>query len=54
MKKGGRNCGAFYYADDGLVASTEPNWLKGAFDTLTGLFNIMGLQKNVCETSGMV
>ena len=29
----------FYYKDDGLVTSTDPVWLQGAFENLTGLFN---------------
>ena len=37
----------FYYADDGLVTSTDPVWLQGAFDKLTGLFDRSGLWKNV-------
>ena len=30
---------AYFYADDGLVASTQPERLEMAFDILTGLFN---------------
>ena len=29
---------AFFYADEGLVASTDPRWLQYAFNMLTGLF----------------
>ena len=34
---------ALFYADDGLVASTNPGWLQSTFDTLTGIFNCIGL-----------
>ena len=44
----------FFYADDGLVASTDPVWLQLAFDFLTGLFDRVGLRTNVCKTVGMV
>ena len=45
---------AFFYADDGPVASTDPVWLQGAFDTLTGLFNRVRLQTNVGNTVGVI
>ena len=44
----------FFYADDGMVASTNPGWLQTAFDTLTGLFDRVGLKTNVQKTVGMV
>ena len=34
---------AFFYADDRLVASTDPGWLQTSFDKLTGLFDRVGL-----------
>ena len=37
----------FLYADNRLFASTEPFYLQGAINTLTGLFNILGLRKNI-------
>ena len=37
---------SIFYADDGLVASKESAHLQGAFDSLTGLFNQVGLQTN--------
>ena len=40
-----QNSGTFFYVDDGLVASTDPEWLQGAFDTLTGLFDRVELCK---------
>ena len=37
-----------------MVALSEPRWLQGAFNTLFGLFDRVGLRKNVRETVGMV
>ena len=31
------NCAAIFYADYGLVTSTEPVWLQVLFDTLTSV-----------------
>ena len=45
---------AFFYADDRMVVSTETGWIQTKFDTLTGLFNRVGLKKNVTKTVGMV
>ena len=45
---------AFFYTDSGMVASTNPGWLQTALDTLTGLFDWVGLQENVIKTAGMV
>ena len=44
----------FFYADDGMVASTDPFWVQGSFDTLNGLFNRVGLYTNVRKTVGML
>ena len=30
---------ALFYADGGLVVSTDLGWLQYAFDTVTGLFD---------------
>ena len=38
---------ALFYSDDGMVASTKPGWLHTAFDTLTGLFDQVGLKKTL-------
>ena len=40
----------FFYADYGLVASTDPVWLQRAFDTLTGMFERVKLRTNVWKT----
>ena len=45
---------AYFYADDGLVASTQPERLKRAVDFLTVLFNKVGLQTNTAKMVGMV
>ena len=37
-----------------MLASTDPRWLQLTFDTLTGIFNRVGLQINVRKTVGMV
>ena len=36
-----------------MIALTNPECLQGDFDTLTGLFDRVGLQKNVDNTVGM-
>ena len=33
----GRNQAALLYADDGMVASSDPRWLQWAFNSLVGL-----------------
>ena len=39
----GRHQDALFYADDGMVASSDPLWIQGAFNTLVGLFDRVGL-----------
>ena len=48
-----RKC-ALFYADDGLVASTDPDWLQWAFYVLVELFTRIGLYTNVTKTQGMI
>ena len=43
-----------FYANNGTVASTEPEWLELEFDTLRGLFDQVGLRTNTCKTVGVV
>ena len=43
-----------FYANDGLVASTQPEKLHMAFDVLTSLFNRVGLRTNTENTVGVV
>ena len=45
---------AFFYVDNGMVASTNSGWLHTAFDILTGLFDRVGLKTNFKRTVGMV
>ena len=44
----------FFYVDGGLVESTDPVWLQGAYDTLTGFFNRVGIWKNPRKTVRML
>ena len=43
-----------FYVDDGMVDSYDSCWIQGVFNTLVGLFDRVGLQKNVRKTVGMV
>ena len=52
--KGGATPWHIFYADDGMVASTDPDWLQGEFDTLTGIFNRVLLWENVRKMIGMI
>ena len=54
LGKEGRHQAALFYADSGMVASSDPRWLQGAFNTLVGLFYKVVLQTNVVKTVGMV
>ena len=54
LGKEGRHHVALLYADDVMVALSDPQWLHSAFNTLVGLFDKVGLQKNVGKTVGMV
>ena len=38
-----RHQAALFYADDGMVASSDPHWLQWAFNVLVGLFERVGL-----------
>ena len=48
------HCIAFLYADDNLVASTDPVWLQGAFDTMTGVFGRAEFCTNVKKMFSMI
>ena len=50
----GRHQSALLYADDGMVALSNPRWLQWAFDTLVGSFKRVGLRTNVGNTVSMV
>ena len=45
---------AFFNADDGVVASTDPGWIQSAFDLMTGVFDRLGLRTNIHKAVGMV
>ena len=50
----GRHQDALFYAKDGMVISSDPAWRQGAFITLVGLFDRVGLRKNFGKTVRMV
>ena len=50
----GRHQAALFYTDDGTVASSDPRWLQGVFNTLFGLFYRVGMRTNIRKTFGMI
>ena len=42
----GRHQAALFYAEDGMLASSDPQWLQWAFTQLVGLFDRVGLNTN--------
>ena len=42
---------AVFYADDGMVVATDPQWLQGAFSVLVAIFDRVGLLTNVDKTT---
>ena len=50
----GRHYNDLFYADDAMVASLDPRWLQGAFSTLVGLLDRVGLRTTVGKTVRMV
>ena len=54
LGKEGRHQATLFYADDDMVASSDPQWIQGAFNTLVGLFDRVGLRKCFGKTVGMV
>ena len=49
----GRHQASLFYADNGMVASSDPCWLQGAFNTLSGLFDRGVMRTNAGKTVGM-
>ena len=49
----GRHQAALFYADDGMLASSDPQWLQWAFTQLVGLFYRVGLHTNSGKTVRM-
>ena len=50
----GSHQASLFYADDGMVASSDPRWLQGAFNTLVSLFDRLVLRTNALKAVGMV
>ena len=50
----GRHQAALFYADDGMVVSSDPAWIQGAFTALVGLFDRVGLLTSFGKTGSMV
>ena len=42
----GRHQVALFYADDGMLASSDPQWLQWAFTQIIGLFDRVGFNTN--------
>ena len=42
-----------FYADDGMVRATDPQWLQGAFSALVAIFDRVGLLTDVDKTVSM-
>ena len=50
----GRHQAAIFYADDGMVALSDPHWLQWDFDTLVILFKRVGLRTDFGKKVNMV
>ena len=50
----GRHHNSLFYANNGMVSSLDPRWLQGAFSTLVGLFDRVGLHTNFGKKVDMV
>ena len=44
----------FLYTDDGMVSSTDPDWMQGVLDTLAEFFYRVGLRTNFGKTVRML
>ena len=53
-RREGRHQSSIFYMDDSIIASSDLGWLQGAFSTLVGMFDWLGLSKNAGKTAGMV
>ena len=49
----GRHQSAVFYADDGMVVSSDPAWFQGTFSALVAIFYRVGLRTNVNKTVSM-
>ena len=54
MGKVGVTLRRIFHGDDGLVTSMYLVWLQVTFDTLTGLFNRVGIWTNVVKRVKMI
>ena len=50
----GRHQLELFYADDGMVVSSDPAWIQGPFTALVAIFDRVGLTTNVGKTVSMV
>ena len=50
----GQHQSAVFYANDGMVVSSDPAWLQGAFNALVAIFDRVGLLTNFGKTVSMV
>ena len=48
-----RDLVVYFYANSGLIVSTQPEGLQGAFDILAGLFERVILKTNIHKTTCM-
>ena len=49
----GRHQAALFYADDVMLASSDPQWLQWAFTQIVGLFDRVVLKNNCNKTVSM-
>ena len=49
----GRHQSAVFYAKDGMVVSSDPAWIQGAFSALVAIFDRVGLRTNVNKIVSM-
>ena len=52
--KEGRHQSSLFYADDDMLASSDPRWIQWSFNALVSLFGRVGLRTNVGNTFSMV
>ena len=50
----GMHQASLFYADEGMVTSSDPRWIQWAFDTLVSIFERVGLRTNVGKIVSMV
>ena len=48
-----RHQAALFYADDGMLAFSDPQWLQWVFTQLVGMFDRVGLNTNTGKTVSM-